>query len=329
MLDPSLVSLTYLDEGAANIVYRISASPSASPTRSSHHESYSRTTPPPSEIDPPPIRPSSSNPFPGQLLRLRKDNATAAVLDSHHHFNNRIAPLLPTANLIQQTLVRASSHLIQKCNAGLRAMEKRGARSPQRAGVYLAEGEAFAVLVTDMSSSNSSSDPDAPIEAETESLSIEFKPKWLAQSPNAPSNGTSRRCRTCALRALRESRGPMPGDEKLLSSGSGFCPLKLMEQDRSIVREVGNRIVELNRIRKEDRSWMEETLFAWLYGNALLARLRTLQVVMDPEGVLMGNLESPDFLTAMTMRDCTLFLRVCVMLFLLLFAPLVGRAHSG
>lgn len=119
----------------------------------------------------------------------------------------------------------------------------------------------------------------------------------------------------------------MPGDEKLLSSGSGFCPLKLMEQDRSIVREVVDRIVELNRIGEEDRAWIEETLFAWLYGNALLARLRTLQVVMDPEGVLRGNLESPDFLTAMTMRDCTLFLRVCMLLPLLHFAPVPGRAH--
>ena len=276
------VQLVYLGEGAANVVYRIlPLDPSISSDL--NFESYGPNTPPPTEIEPLHVDPNLE----GRLVRLRKrTSSTTPVADSQNHFENSIKPLFPFENLVQQVLFRPSKGLLRDCNVRLREMEKKGARPAKRHGVYLAEDEMYGMLVTDMSRNDDSC------------RFFEFKPKWLVQSPSAPQK--SIRCRTCALRAMKKGARP------------SFCPLDLMDKDR--ITPAVCCIMGLDPRRRKEYSDLEkETLVRirdFLLKDPLLRRLKQLQTSKDPNGVLEANVISPDFLAAMTLRDCTLYLKV-------------------
>ena len=278
------VQLLYLAEGAANVVYRIrSLPPDPSTSADLGIESYGPNTPPPTDIEPLHMDPHLE----GKLVRLRKKTSSATpVIESQNHFENMIKPLFPSENLVQQILFHPSKDLVKDCNARLREMEIIGARPAKRHGCYLAEDEVNGMLVTDMSCSDDTF------------KFFEFKPKWLAQSPSAPSQ--SKRCRTCALRVMK--RGSKPG----------LCPLNLVDKDQ--IATAVCRIMGLDPRRLQDYSGSELEMLRrirdFLLKNPLLRRLRQLQMDKDPHGVLRANLISSDFLAAMTLRDCTLYLKV-------------------
>lgn len=48
----------------------------------------------------------------------------------------------------------------------------------------------------------------------------------------------------------------------------------------------------------------------WLRTTPLLPKLRSLQERLDPIGVLEGDPNDEDFLAAMTLRDCTIYVRM-------------------
>jgi inositol-pentakisphosphate 2-kinase len=48
----------------------------------------------------------------------------------------------------------------------------------------------------------------------------------------------------------------------------------------------------------------------WAKTSPLLAQLKRLQVDLDKNGVFASNPEDKDFLTAMTLRDCSVFLHI-------------------
>ena len=276
------VQLVYLGEGAANVVYRIlPLDPSISSDL--NFESYGPNTPPPTEIEPLHVDPNLE----GRLVRLRKrTSSTTPVADSQNHFENSIKPLFPCENLVQQVLFRPSKDLLRDCNVRLREMEKTGVRPAKRHSVYLAEDEMYGMLVTDMSCNDDSF------------RFFEFKPKWLAQSPSAPPR--SKRCRTCALRAMKKGARPC------------FCPLDLLEKDGIITAVCC--IMGLDPRRRKEYSESEKEMLSrirdFLLEDPLLRRLKQLQINKDPNGVLKANVISPDFLAAMTLRDCTLYLKV-------------------
>lgn len=278
------VQLVYLAEGAANVVYRIRSLPlDPSTSADLNFESYGPNTPPPTEMEPLRMDPRLE----GNLVRLRKEtSATTPVAESQRHFENSIKPLFPSENLVQQILFQPSKDILKDCNARLREMEKTGARPAKRHGVYLAEDEMYGMLVTDMSCNDDSF------------KFFEFKPKWLAQSPSAPPK--SKRCRTCALRAMKKGARP------------GLCPLDLMDKERIVTAVC--RIMGLDPRRRQDHSSSQMEMLGrirdFLVKNPLLRRLRQLQIDKDPNGVLKANVASPDFLAAMTLRDCTLYLKV-------------------
>lgn len=278
------VQLVYLAEGAANVVYRIRSLPLDSTTSADlDFERYGPNTPPPTEMEPIYADPRLE----GKLVRLRKRiSSTATVAESQNHFENSIKPLFPSENLVQQILFQPSKGILKDCNARLREMEKTGARPAKRHGVYLAEDETYGMLVTDMSCNDDSF------------KFFEFKPKWLAQSPSAPPG--SKRCRTCALWAMKKGARP------------GFCPLDLVDKDRLITAVC--RIMGLDPRRIQDYGGSEMDMLRrirdFLLKDPLLRRLRQLQMSKDPNGVLKANVSSPDFLAAMTLRDCTLYLKV-------------------
>lgn len=288
--------LKYLAEGAANVIYQIILPPS-SPSISADLDpdletnTESPTTPPPSEISPLQIDPRLQ----GKLIRLRKNlPAVVPVIDSQKHFDTVIRPLFPSVNLVERTLFRPSQALIRECNQRLGQMEIDGSRPRKRHGVYLDEEELYGTLITDMTCGKGGY-----------YATVEFKPKWLAQSPSAPVGAT--RCRTCALRAMKSTwTGNMNGGPE--HPKSGFCPLSLVSRTSDRVTAAVD--IMLGRPTSVNDNHVRQALIDFLLHTPLLQRLKELQINLDPTGVLKADVSEQDFLTAMTIRDCTLFLKV-------------------
>ncbi|KAE9367959.1 hypothetical protein N431DRAFT_349172 [Stipitochalara longipes BDJ] len=285
---PEGTTFTYLNEGAANIVYRIQVrSPSPQP---SLLEEYGEGTPPPSEIESD-IDVENRNVvdlqlFENKLLRLRKNlPTTLPVAKSQESWERVIAPLFLPDQVVHQSLIRLGPQLVVNLNGKLLDWEHHPSASqqprlPRRKGKYLADDQ-FGLLITDMTS------PDETL--------IEFKPKWLAQSPSAPKNAV--RCRQCA-RFARSNAELSRKNEPLQKS---WCPLELAVRD-------GRRLAEII-FSAEEFDKMYPRFSAWLSSNTLLPRLRQMQMTLDPIGVLKNDKNDDKFRAAMTLRDCTVFVR--------------------
>lgn len=289
-LSPS-IELEYLAEGGANVVYRMRLSSPSPNTPSALDVTSGGKTPQQSQLSALGINPQ----FYGKLLRLRKDlRSTVPVIDSQKYFNTTVQPLFKQHNLVEQLLFKPSTSLIKSCNANLKRMETDGSRPHKRNGSYLVESETYGTLVTDMTCAATDSH-----------ASIEFKPKWLLQSPSAPA--ASVRCRTCALRA---SGARKPPTDPAGNPTPGFCPLSLVSDDKAKVAAAAKIVLELCRPDESDSESLKRGLVEFLYKSPLLRLLRSLQKETDPAGVLQADHLQPKFLTAMTIRDCTLFLKV-------------------
>ncbi|KAH7396023.1 inositol-pentakisphosphate 2-kinase [Cadophora sp. MPI-SDFR-AT-0126] len=321
---PENAQLQYLGEGAANIVYRISIpQPQPSTPPPTELEEYSDGTPPPTEIE---FGDDMGDTwvFENKLLRLRKDLPTTfPCLLAQSTWSRLIRPLFPSSQLVNQSLVSLhtdSYDHISALNTSLVAWERqplsstttvtastskvssndaacedeqepKTTRPQKRHGVYLAN-DPHGLLVIDMSGLGV----------------LQFKPKWLAQSPSAPVG--ARRCRQCALVArkafLATSRQEKPQKAKSdAESAAAFCPLDLLSTDEEILREVTGSILG------PDASSKEVQLFTnWLTKTSLLKRLRDVQLAMDKRGVLASETASEELRVAMTLRDCSVFVRL-------------------
>ncbi|PVH74999.1 hypothetical protein DL98DRAFT_428347 [Cadophora sp. DSE1049] len=330
---PANAELQYLGEGAANIVYRISIpQPPPSTPPPTELEEYGEGTPLPSEIEfdddvgDKGVFGSTYSILCGRnptdrLLRLRKDLPTTfPCLIAQSTWSRLIAPLFPPSQLVNQSLVSLRPDLfnhITALNSSLKAWEKQPSttfsssnptskvskstaedeesktRSLKRHGVYLAN-DPHGLLVTDMSG------PGV----------LQFKPKWLAQSPSAPKG--ARRCRQCALVArkafLSSSQQAQPQKAKSdVESTSSFCPLNLLSTDPNIVRRVAESILGPDLGAEKE---MVDRFTNWLIKTSLLKRLRDVQLAMDKHGVLATETASEELRVAMTVRDCSVFVRM-------------------
>ena len=287
------VQLEYLAEGAANVVYRIrppdiDLDPSTAADLQIENYDYDSDTPLPTEIPPLQLDPRLKS----KLVRLRKNLPHALpVEDSQRHFKTIIQPLFSKENLIESELFKLSPSLLEDCNSTLRKMEKSGMRPAKRSGVYLTENPRYGCLITDMTWL-----------VDDTIVSLEFKPKWLAQSPTAPPG--SKRCRSCALKAMKKAGST--SQPEMLNAGS--CPLNLMSSDKAKIKLFVDYVMESNLKRPSQD--VQRRLIDFLYQNPLLKRVKRLQLDLDPHGVFRADLMSSDFLAAMTLRDCSLFLRV-------------------
>ena len=294
------VQLEYLAEGAANVVYRIrppdmGSDPSTAADLHFENYDYDSDTPLPSEISPLQLDPRLK----GRLVRLRKHLPHAIpVEDIQRHFEAIIRPLFGAENLIESELCQMSPSLLNDCNSKLRKMEKTDIRPAKRWGVYLTENPRYGCLITDMTWL-----------VDDTFVSLEFKPKWLVQSPTAPAG--SKRCRSCALRAMKKAGSTNQPE----TSNAGSCPLNLMSSDRTKIKLFVDYVMESNS--KQASQEVQRRLIDFLYRNTLLERVKRLQLDLDPHGVFKANLKSSDFLAAMTLRDCSLFLRVSCHVWLL------------
>jgi len=155
-------------------------------------------------------------------------------------------------------------------------------------------------------------------------LTFEFKPKWLAQSPSAPPTAT--RCRNCAREALKRHANP----DRQPKSSAILCPLDFRTCATSPI-SLANVLNHLTpRVHKPTANAYPPSvslnghspasprptpsqsarLRHWLQTNTLLPRLRQAQLANDGLGPLGADASDPHFQLAMTLRDCTCFVRV-------------------
>lgn len=136
---------------------------------------------------------------------------------------------------------------------------------------------------------------------------IEFKPKWLAQSPNAPR--PSKRCRTCALHARRTAVSLRKDPSARVRDH--FCPLDLVSTDVNDIIRVARQIIYSGHTDlMTPHSYKRLSRFViWLQTNRILSQLLKMQMELDTKGVLVGDAMAPDckLLTAMTLRDVTCY----------------------
>jgi inositol-pentakisphosphate 2-kinase len=276
---PTGIQLIYLAEGAANIVYRILPSSGDIPISELAH--YAEGTPQPTEIEDPGL----DRLLEGKLLRLRKDLKHALPYkENAWNFDRVIRPLFSPDELVDQILVVLPSGLVHQCNEQLRADEKDGKRPENRRGIYLSTAEPFGLLVTDMTSS--------PISGST---TIEFKPKWLVQSPSAPAK--SSRCRTCALREMKNQEARNAETKEVRS----FCPLDLISDKIEDVRRA-------TQFLKGCRN--QSCVTRCLYQNSTILKLQAHQSEMNDVGLYGQPPQSHSMSASMSLRDCTMFIKI-------------------
>ena len=273
---PSGVRLVYLAEGGANVIYRFVANP-VLVTKDSKRP----LSPPAFDTD----HCNLPTQLKGKLLRLRKETAAdISYKEIARNFDTIIRPLFNPEELVDQTLIRLPEGLLSSCNSQLQLAELNGTRPKKRHGSYLCLHEQFGLLITDMTTTG---DPGASL--------AELKPKWLTQSPSAPT--TAHRCRTCALREMKNRESQLLG----LKEQRSFCPLDLVSEEYENVLRATGLIKGCT-----DRS----RLALILYRNPTLQRLQSLQKTERDVGLQGPAAQSREMSLAMTLRDCTMFIKV-------------------
>ncbi|TVY30740.1 Inositol-pentakisphosphate 2-kinase, partial [Lachnellula hyalina] len=288
---PHSTELTYLAEGAANIVYRISIQPLT--PESSLLEQYGPGTPPPTDIEPGDEDEDEVeylNVFDSKLLRLRKNlSTTFPVAIAQAKWEHLVAPLFSPDQIVEQSLVDLRpGKFITRLNQKLRDTESgadSSSRPTNRLGIYLADDD-YGLLVTDMTNFDSVGGEEVH----------EFKPKWLLQSPSAPKDAV--RCRQCARSAQQNVERKVNG--KLCKQY--LCPLDAVSDDPRGIALAASLMGTSEGNRRRIKRWLEQ--------STLLKRLLHLQAELDPIGVLTHDPADEKSCVAMTLRDCTLFLRL-------------------
>ncbi|KAH7377671.1 inositol-pentakisphosphate 2-kinase [Pyrenochaeta sp. MPI-SDFR-AT-0127] len=189
----------------------------------------------------------------------------------------------------------AMAYLISKTEANTFEKES-GEKSPVRTRL--------GILLPDMSPASGAS------------ITLELKPKWLLQSPNAPRGAV--RCRTCAMQVAN------PKDRQTY-----LCPLRLVAGNKEDLiswahHTVGQQFSAAADVSADPPpqhlvSSIIDHLLKYITngdGRALLHHLRFLQKELDPQGALYRDSMYPKDLfdhnlrLAMTLRDCSLFIKV-------------------
>ncbi|PGH04142.1 hypothetical protein GX51_03649 [Blastomyces parvus] len=220
-----------------------------------------------------------------KLLRLRKEIGSGTpYTDTMNNFDSYIRPMFDDHELVDQELVRLPKGFTAYCNDQLRVDEARNLRPKARFGVYLSIKEPFGLMITDMT----------PKPGSGECL-WEFKPKWLLQSPSAPPD--AKRCRTCALREMKNYNARKTGS----SGKQSFCPLDLVSDNLEDVLRA-TRFIRGGHGR--------ERVAAFLHRNSTLLKLRECQRQMNAVGLPGLPAHIRDRAISMTLRDCTMFVRV-------------------
>jgi inositol-pentakisphosphate 2-kinase len=305
----SAIIVSYLSEGAANVIWEITPVGKQPPLRTKALSCFDT-----SSLDPDNTEPVHRLFLQDKLLRLRKGvrsptyipgtNAPPPFRATAHvfkYYDQKIKPLFSEQQLVNQEKVQTSYSFIEACNRALDHLEVNNQRQPIRVGWHI-KHEEYGLLITSMKA--------RPRDPQT----VEFKPKWLAQSPTAPPN--ARRCRTCALAAFW----------KKTNLANTCCPLRLVNEDTNSRPEAALPRWGINGTSSPLGQALSH-FFRKGEGHTLLTLLHRHQTTFDPKGVITlcepsasTDLATPrndtpdsvigDLSLAMTLRDCTLFTRI-------------------
>ncbi|KAJ6171432.1 hypothetical protein N7470_000499 [Penicillium chermesinum] len=267
---PEGVRLEYLAEGGANVIYRFVATPvkdakwpvSNVTINSIEHSSLPRN----------------------YGANYSETTVNTPYKEIAQNFNSVIRPLFSQEELVDQTLIRLPEGLIHRYNEQLRLLEISGRRPKKRHGGYLAVNEPFGLLITDMTAFD-----------EPGTILAEFKPKWLTQSPSAPA--LARRCRTCALREMKNHEAR----EVAAKEQRSFCPLDLVSEHYEHVFRATAFIAGCN-----DRARLAHIL----YSSSTLRKLQSRQKASGKVGLYGPTGISQTTSLGMTLRDCTMFVKI-------------------
>ncbi|KAG5925735.1 hypothetical protein E4U53_003235 [Claviceps sorghi] len=230
----------------------------------------------------------------GLLLRVAKVHSPGAPLAYNYllqqqYLQTAIKPILGEHVIHQELVVLHKSNIVRELNNLLRDVNH--TRRDKFKGTYVGETD-WGFLIEDMRPQ----DPDSCI-------LVEFKPKWLSQSPSAPKDAI--RCRQCAmelrnlikdlsLNKTRPERKP--------------CPLALMSSDCS--RPVCSPFRMAPHLANEpDREFYEKALNR-IASHVAIRDLKEQQDIHDKVGPLRASPSDPFFPLAMTLRDCTCFAQI-------------------
>ncbi|KAI0480374.1 inositol-pentakisphosphate 2-kinase-domain-containing protein [Xylariaceae sp. FL0804] len=284
----------HLAEGRANVVFSI--------------KSKSKSSPGSGDGD-------ASSSFAGTVLRVPKatPGVTPCDYQTLQDFHEKLVDVrVGREHIVPQLLVTISAAVAERLNAERRRGKGKGKEKGKGKGKQQEEDDdgsviraGHAMLMQDMS--------------ETPGYrALEFKPKWLAQSPLAPADAV--RCRTCAREAYRNHQKKQKKQKKKKEEGEQkegeekdgeppVCPLGLLHPRRAVVMATVDRLVAPQQWSERERSRLADAL----RGGGLLERLRALQTSGDPGRALLEAPWDPDFGLAMTLRDCSLFVRMPVL----------------
>lgn len=204
-------------------------------------------------------------------------------------YNTSIKPILGTYANHQELVILRDTDIIDQLNALLQDIDH--TRNPKFKGSFVGLSD-WGLLTRDM----------RPVDS-SESLLVEFKPKWLAQSPSAPPDAI--RCRQCAVELQRLLTRP-PGKRPRLENKP--CPLALMDPDAP--EPVGSPFRIAPHLRGVPDEGYFEGILRDICRHPLLQTLREQQQRHDPNGPLDAHVDDYAFGVAMTIRDCTCFVQI-------------------
>ncbi|KAK7430027.1 Inositol-pentakisphosphate 2-kinase [Neonectria magnoliae] len=235
----------------------------------------------------------STSEFKGWLLRVAKAPTNGApprynYLKQQEFYAGKVKTHLKDHIIQQELVVVRDSNIVNELNLFLRRTDHQRKEKFRRS--FIAQTN-WGLLVEDMR-------PTDP----TKSILIEFKPKWLNQSPTAPSGAI--RCRQCAMELYNFAKDP-----SLTRSAPETkpCPLVLDNPDAPL------DISSPFRIAPQLAKFSNSTILSSLYSAAnhqVIRDLREVQEYADPNGPLGALKDDPLFNFAMTIRDCTCFVQI-------------------
>jgi inositol-pentakisphosphate 2-kinase len=285
----SELELHYLAEGAANIIYSITVLSPQSQNLQEHSHCC--------------------------VMRLRKSlRSTKPAVEVMADFERRIAPLFTGQHeslLMTQSLYKLSPEMVRAATEELLEMDHVDVLSAlstdllvnmegktlrlrplHRRHVYLPayRDEQYGILMQNLQGPGID-------------WLVEFKPKWLVQSPSAPAG--AKNCRTCALNAMRRKQQKHQG-----RGDSGFCPLDLLAVEGEGEGDLLKRA--LAKIWPSIEGEGEFLEFVAAFKKTVQPALFHLQRLQEEHGsVGLNDFQNPtgkDFGVAMALRDCSVFL---------------------
>lgn len=231
------------------------------------------------------------------------------VKDQFFFFMKVICPIFKDRKevFLDQKLVEVTDAAIDELVSELAFLDQNGQKRPPKFRYDKIKRDNLIMLVQDMRPRYD------------DEHTIEFKAKWLAQSPSAPRNANT--CRCCAL-ASKKYHDAGDSREAKYSPDRYPCPLWLDPARETREGQEEIRRTAIKRHLGGDKHHV--SLYKLLADSRIIQNLKAAQLMLDQIGPLMadnkilpatgesgvtGVTEHDKLGIAMTFRDCSLFVR--------------------